>query len=125
MERKKKTPPKKSSSKKRPKKSASDVPPDTGDCLDGYSAALSAFFKSVEAPSPAAEKRTRDMQMLCSNMEEYLSSYILIGYTIDEKPVNITFAKTQKDHDSLSTALQRYIMEGYFKGPMGPPGNPF
>ena len=61
----------------------------------------------------------RNITTMCALMEEYLSCYIVIGYTIDGKPVSITNAKEPKDYDSLSTALQRFLIEGTY-GPCGP-----
>ena len=42
-------------------------------------------------------------------LEEFLGTYILIGYTGKGEPVNITSAKTQQDMDALNTNLQRFL----------------
>ena len=62
------------------------------------------------------------MNLMCSQVEEYLSSFIIIGYDIEGDPVNITYASSQKDFDALSTGLQKYIFESMYKNQL-PPGN--
>ena len=52
-------------------------------------------------------------------MSEFLSAYILIGYTVEGHPVQVTMAGSPQEYDALSTALQRYIVEGTYKGPGG------
>ena len=41
----------------------------------------------------------------------YLNCFILIGYTEHGDPVQITTAKSPKDYDALSTALQKYVFD--------------
>jgi hypothetical protein len=60
--------------------------------------------------SPATKKRRASTEAVGSQLQEHLSSFILIGYTLDGKPVNMTYASTPQEYDSLSTGLQRYIM---------------
>lgn len=79
---------------------------------------LSGLFQQME--DPITLRREQDMMSMCGNLQEYLGSYILIGYTLDGRPVNVTFATTPKDSDALSAALQKYVIEGYSR--QQPPG---
>ena len=80
--------------------------------------ALSGLFQKFE--DPIKLRREKDMRAMCGHLQEYLDNYVLIGYTLDGQPVNVTYAKSIKDNDALSTALQRYILEGYNR--QFPPG---
>lgn len=126
--------PKKAASKKvakKPAKKASKKSNKEVDLTKGLSGAsltgpptlnaLSAFFKAVEDPTVAQHRRA--MNNMIGNVEEYLSNFILIGYTLDGKQVNFTIGKTTKDYDSLNTALHKYILDNYAPPPPGPPGN--
>lgn len=48
-------------------------------------------------------------QLFSSLLNEFLQSYIIIGYTSKGDPVNITSAKSQQEIDALHTNLQRFI----------------
>ena len=80
--------------------------------------ALSGLFQKFE--DPVKLRREKDMRAMCGHLQEYLDNYVLIGYTLDGNPVNVTYAKSTRDNDALSTALQRYILEGYNR--QFPPG---
>jgi hypothetical protein len=60
--------------------------------------------------SPASKKRRVSTEAVGGQLQEHLSSFILIGYTLDGLPVNITYATSPQEYDSLSTGLQRYII---------------
>jgi|3_EtaG_2_1085321.scaffolds.fasta_scaffold56451_3 hypothetical protein len=128
-ERNKKTPPKraKRSSKKKttskkvtPKKSASkkEEPLKGDDLTQSFPLtieSLSAVLMTYEA-DPETIKSKNNIRFMSHKLQEYLSSYILIGYTLDGRPVNVTYAPTPQDLDALSTNLQRYIVEGGMHG---------
>ena len=49
-------------------------------------------------------------EKLFSNLlEEFLHSFILVGYTAKGDPIAITSAKSQQEIDALHTNLQRFI----------------
>ena len=76
---------------------------------------LSSFFALNEDPTI---KRHREMtDMVCGGIEEFMSNFILIGYTINGDPVNITYGKNARDYDSLNTALHKYILDNYSAPP--------
>ena len=116
--------PAKKSAKKISKKVDEKLPLPSPDTLQTQGVnfnALSAFFKAVEDPSVAKHKKA--MTNMLGGVEEYLSNFILIGYTLDGKQVSFTCGKTTKDYDSLNTALHKYILDNYAPPPPGPPGN--
>ena len=75
-------------------------------------AALSAVLM---ASADHNRKEGDGIKFISEHMQEYLSNYILIGYTMEGNPVHITYAPSPKDYDSLNTGLHRYIIE------QGPP----
>ena len=83
-------------------------------------AALSGLFSRAE--TLAERQRRKNMNLLTHQTEEFLSSFIIIGYNLEGEQVNITYASSEKDYDALSTGLQKYIFESMYKNQM-PPGN--
>lgn len=55
-----------------------------------------------------------------SYVEEYLSCFILLGYTPAGDPVTLVNAPTTKDSDSLGTLIQKFMMK-YMDPPPAPP----
>ena len=84
---------------------------------DAAYAALSAFFES-----PERTKYSKDAKALHGAIGEYLSSYIIIGYMMNGKPVATTYANNQRDLDALNTGLQKFLMDSYSRHNF-PPGN--
>lgn len=85
-------------------------------------ASLSALF--ALADDPRKKQHDKNVKAMCTHVEEYLSNFILIGYTVNGEPVQVTCARSQKDVDSLSTGLQKYIVSSVY-GQQFPPGNSF
>ena len=101
----------KNPSNKKPKKQVRRKKPDKPskpDTFPGGIAALSALFAVNQA---SMEKEGEGIKFMSEHMQEYMSNYILIGYTMEGNPVHVTYAPTPKDYDCLNTGLQRYIME--------------
>lgn len=80
-------------------------------------AALSAMF-SCEDSSRARYRK--NVKLMCSQVEEYMSSYIIIGYDLDGEPVNVTYSPDTRGYDALSTGLQKYVYDSLHQ----PPSNP-
>lgn len=58
-----------------------------------------------------SKKRSNvEIDAMVSTMEEFLRSFILIGYNIKSEPITITHAKSQLDADALYTALTRLFL---------------
>lgn len=54
-----------------------------------------------------SKKNHIELEALCSTIEEFLRSFIIIGYNLDNDPVYMVNAETQLDADALYTALAR------------------
>ena len=46
-----------------------------------------------------------------SFVEEHLSCFVLLGYTVDGSPISLVNATTQKDSDSLGALLQKFLQK--------------
>jgi len=70
-----------------------------------------------------ANKRTeqkRNLEELTCIIEEFMDSFIVLGYSYDGDPLTLVSASTQQQADSLSTLLQKFIVQsGQGKGPGG------
>lgn len=60
----------------------------------------------------------KQISSLNSLIEEHLSCFVLVGYTVDGEPLTLVNAQTQKDSDSLGTILQK-VLKKY----QDPPGS--
>ena len=67
-----------------------------------------------------ASKRTEqklNLEELTCIIEEFMDSFILLGYNYDGEPLTLVSASTQQQADSLSTLLQKFIVtSGQGKG---------
>lgn len=63
-----------------------------------------ALLKNIDE---TAKQNEIEIDALIATMEEFLRSFILIGYNLNSEPVVITNARSQIDADALNTALSR------------------
>jgi len=95
--------PKKPLRKKSKKTSQSDA--EIESILDD---ALANYLKSHAHTKNKSLKNIKSIEHL---LEQYLNSFILIGYAQDTKEyISMVSAKTEQSADSLSTALNKFIM---------------
>lgn len=68
----------------------------------------------------------KQVSAINSFIEEHLSCFVLLGYTVNGNPVSLVNAPTQKDSDSLGTMLQKFFVKYIDPPPNGndmkPPG---
>lgn len=58
-------------------------------------------------------------KLFSSLLDEFLHSFILIGYTPKGEPIAITSAKSTQEIDALHTSLQRFIAMFIVGGDLG------
>jgi hypothetical protein len=51
----------------------------------------------------------KDLKSLSSQVEEYLTSFIILGYTFDGEPVQCISAHNQLEADSLVTLINKFF----------------
>lgn len=68
-----------------------------------------------EALIEHAEKHSRItnnyLDAMCSVLEEFMQTFVLLGYNLDGEPVTIVNALTPRDADALSAAVNRFFMQ--------------
>ena len=116
-DKKRKKPSSKKDPKSRgPKKVDKQLPEDKSEPEAPISVSMAALSAVLMASADHNRKEGEGIKFISEHMQEYLSNYILIGYTMEGNPVHITYAPSPKDYDSLNTGLHRYILE---QGPLG------
>jgi hypothetical protein len=55
-------------------------------------------------------RSNRDIDALVATMEEFLRSFILVGYNLKNEPIIITHARTQLDADALHSSFTRLFL---------------
>lgn len=65
----------------------------------------------------------KQISSINSFIEEHLSCFVLLGYTVDGDPVSLVNSPTQKDSDSLGTLLHKFLSK--YQDPPGGGPNPF
>jgi len=97
--------PKKTGARKRTKKAEENF--DLDDAFEKkIKAALEANLEQYARKKNLSQKQ---VTAITSFVEEHLSCFVLLGYTVGGDPVTIVNANTQKDSDSLGTALSKFL----------------
>jgi hypothetical protein len=70
----------------------------------------SALNNYLMSQASEVKNKTRDIEALKATIEEFLNSYILLGYSPSGDPVHVISAHNQQEADSLSALLNKFIM---------------
>lgn len=72
---------------------------------------IAAMVLLVECSKKEQKAREVKSQQdaLVGTLNEFLNSYILMGYDMDGNPVALRYTKTHQESDALSTLLMKYI----------------
>lgn len=76
----------------------------------GYEIIRAALESHLVEYAKRKSDQKRDVEQLSTIIEEYLSSFVLLGYNYDGAPVTLVSASTQQQSDSLSTLIQKFII---------------
>jgi hypothetical protein len=112
------TPPKKRSYRKKPVKKPQE--PTLSEELDPlFEDALTKFLKTHAGRKNKSLKNIKSLEHLLS---QFLNSFILIGYAQDTREfVSLVNARDEQSADSLSAALNKFILNNVNNGPKYPP----
>lgn len=93
---------------KKPRRKKSAQPKQINDQISpAFEDALTNFLKNHAAEKNKSIKNIKSLEHL---LNQYLNSFILIGYTQDTREfVSLVNAKNEQHADSLSTALNKFI----------------
>tara|TARA_A100001011_G_C14267135_1_gene825207 strand:+ start:310 stop:684 length:375 start_codon:yes stop_codon:yes gene_type:complete len=65
------------------------------------------------------DKKRKSLDEITSTVEEFMDSFIILGYDYSGESVTLISANTQQQADSLSTLIQKFVVSS--QGPAGPP----
>jgi len=77
---------------------------------DNYDMIRAALESHLVDYARKKQTQKRDTDLLLSTIEEYLSSFVLLGYNYDGDPVTLVSATTQQQSDSLGTLIQKFMI---------------
>lgn len=120
-----KSPKKRNTKKDTPKKPVTRKKASKEDQVDDstrkkITAALRANLDEYARKKDLTQKQAA---VINSFVEEHLSCFVLLGYTVGGEPVTVINAVTQKDSDSLGTLLQKFLSKYIEIPPPFPPGS--
>lgn len=75
-----------------------------------YEMIKSALETHLVEYSKKKQARKRNIDQLTGIIEEYLGSFVLLGYNYEGESITVVSANTQQHSDSLSTLLQKFMM---------------
>ena len=107
-------------SKKSVDKKQEETPPEDSEFKNKIQKAIQSNLADYARKKHLSQQQ---VQTINSFIEEHLSCFILLGYTVNGEPVSVVNAPTQKDSDSLGTLIQKFLAK-YIDPPPGmlPPG---
>lgn len=82
----------------------------------GYDLIRAALESHLIDHAKKRQDQKRNVEQLSSIIEEYLSSFVLLGYNYDGEPITLVSASTQQQSDSLSTLIQKFIINSHGPG---------
>lgn len=70
----------------------------------------SAIIKYLQNRINVRNEKRKDVELLKSTVDEFLNSFIILGYTFDGEPVNLMSAHNQQEADSLATLVNKVFI---------------
>ena len=74
---------------------------------------LSDIFDKLSTHEKTEEQKDSEVDNMCGHIEEVMSTYTIMGYTVDGEPLVLTYAKNRKDSDALAHLFNKQIMSYY------------
>ena len=102
------TPKPRKRSKAKPKSKASNIENTTKDSK--YRLIRAALEEHLVEHARRHDKKKRSLDEITAHVEEFMDSFIILGYDYNGEPVTLISANTQQQADSLSTAIQKFIV---------------
>lgn len=94
-------------SKKKPAKIAeAEYDPLTPEIGDLIANAMARFYAAAETSQNLRQSKLKDLEHLDGIVQEFLSSYLILGYDINGEKVTITHARNPQDKDALVEHLR-------------------
>jgi hypothetical protein len=68
-----------------------------------------AMISSLKERQESEKGTKRDLKALSTVIEEFLPSFIILGYTFDGDPIHCISARNQQEADSLVTLINKFF----------------
>jgi len=94
---------------KKPNKSKRSKDAETGIDAETKEVIRKAMISSLEEKLENTNGIKKDLKTLTSVVEEFLSSFVILGYTVDGDPVHCISAHNQQEADSLVTLINKFF----------------
>ena len=95
------------------------IPVDVDD-MDSFIASMMGEFKEVVQREEAIERRKNvDINFLESNVQEFLKSFIIVGYDLHGRQIECMHANTQEEYAACKEALKHTFMKLVVGGQQG------
>lgn len=65
----------------------------------------------VESVDARTRKAASNIEAINGTLEEFLQTYLVLGYDLDGRLVTLINTKTSQEADALSTAITRFFMQ--------------
>lgn len=65
----------------------------------------------TESAQVHARKAASNINAINGTLEEFLQTYLVLGYDLDGKLITLINTKTPQEADALSTAITRFFMQ--------------
>jgi hypothetical protein len=81
-------------------------PKESADIANSMQQTMALFFQEK---LKNRDSKRKNIESLSSVIEEFLASYVILGYTLDGTPVHIVSAHNQQEADSLTVLFNKFI----------------
>ena len=88
-------------------------PKDIKNIQDLTQKALTSFLQDQ---IKGKDDNRKNLEVLSSIIEEFLASFIILGYSLDGLPVQIISAHSQQEADSLTTLVNKFLSNNISNG---------
>lgn len=70
----------------------------------------SSIIQHLQEKLKEKNSKKKDIEALVNTVQEFLNSFIILGYNFDGEPVNFISAHNQQEADSLATLVNKFFI---------------
>ena len=70
----------------------------------------SAILQHLQNKPKAKHSKRKDIEALIHTVQEFLNSFVILGYNFDGEPVHFISAHNQQEADSLATLINKFFI---------------
>lgn len=73
----------------------------------------SAVFQHLQNKLKEKYSKRKDIEALVHTVQEFLNSFVILGYTFEGEPVHFISAHNQQEADSLATLINKFFINNH------------